>query len=320
MRLYTIRLIATLALAILVAPLAAAAQQATKAYRIGRLQSSSPSDPNPTLEAFREGLRDLGYIEGQNLVIESRYAEGREERLPDLAAELVRLQVEVMIAKGEYLGIYEEKKLTFRQFAPGYLVYSQAHKALRSFGRDQGIIETRRMSIFRDQYLSEITRALAKQYKAQRLEVVDPATVNKELNCLKASLNRAVAWKHLKTNRLGGIKLFKEPPGRLRYLSLEEKDRLLEACTEPLYLRPIIELAIHTDMRRGEILGLSWRDIDGRRRTITLHQTKNNEWRVIPINQTVAAIVKTLPRHLESDALFPGVNGNMVTMAFRRAC
>jgi putative ABC transport system substrate-binding protein len=52
------------------------------------------------VEAFRQGLRDLGYVEGQNLVIESRWAEGRLERLPDLAAELVRLQVEVIVAGG----------------------------------------------------------------------------------------------------------------------------------------------------------------------------------------------------------------------------
>jgi len=52
------------------------------------------------LEAFRQGLRELGYVEGQNLIIESRYAEGSEERLPDLAAELVRLKVEVIVAGG----------------------------------------------------------------------------------------------------------------------------------------------------------------------------------------------------------------------------
>ena len=52
------------------------------------------------MEAFRQGLRELGYVEGQNLVIEWRWAEGREERLPDLAAELVRLQVEVLVVGG----------------------------------------------------------------------------------------------------------------------------------------------------------------------------------------------------------------------------
>ncbi len=80
--------------------LAVEAQQPTKVHRIGRLQSSPPIDPNPALEAFREGLRDLGYVEGQNLVIEDRYAEGSLERLRDLAAELVRLQVDVIVAGG----------------------------------------------------------------------------------------------------------------------------------------------------------------------------------------------------------------------------
>ena len=52
------------------------------------------------MEDFRQGLRDLAYVEGQNLVIESRYAEGRAEQLPDLAAELVRLKVDVIVAGG----------------------------------------------------------------------------------------------------------------------------------------------------------------------------------------------------------------------------
>ena len=59
-----------------------------------------PSSGRANAEAFQQGLRDLGYVEGQNLVMEYRYAEGRDERLPELAAELVRLQVEVIVAGG----------------------------------------------------------------------------------------------------------------------------------------------------------------------------------------------------------------------------
>src|SRR5712691_2161119 len=92
--------VVTLTLSLLVAPLTAEAQQATNVHRIGRLSAGSPTAPNPNLEAFRQGLRELGYVEGQNLIIESRYAEGSEERLPDLAAELVRLKVEVIVAGG----------------------------------------------------------------------------------------------------------------------------------------------------------------------------------------------------------------------------
>src|SRR5206468_3539060 len=92
-------LIMTLILSLLATPLAAA-QPVTTVHRIGRLSSASPSSDTDLAEAFRQGLHDLGYVEGQNLVIEWRWAEGNEERLRDLAAELVRLQVEVIVAGG----------------------------------------------------------------------------------------------------------------------------------------------------------------------------------------------------------------------------
>jgi putative tryptophan/tyrosine transport system substrate-binding protein len=97
----TIVLLVTLALAILVAPLTTEAQQATQVHRIGLLYSSPASPaPMPSLEAFRQGLRDLGYIEGHNLVLEPRWAEGSEARLRELAAELVRLSVDVLVPGG----------------------------------------------------------------------------------------------------------------------------------------------------------------------------------------------------------------------------
>jgi putative ABC transport system substrate-binding protein len=96
-----IGLLVTLTLAILVVPLASNAQQATKVHRVGWLITGSPpSGSDPRLDTFRQGLRELGYIEGQNLVMEYRYAAGSEERLRALAAELVRLKVDVMVAGG----------------------------------------------------------------------------------------------------------------------------------------------------------------------------------------------------------------------------
>src|SRR5262245_54327210 len=78
----------------------AQAQQLTKVPRIGYLAATSPSI-NPTrIEAFRQGLLALGYIEGKNIVIEWRFAEGKPDRLPTLAAELVRLKVDVIVSGG----------------------------------------------------------------------------------------------------------------------------------------------------------------------------------------------------------------------------
>jgi putative ABC transport system substrate-binding protein len=89
--------IGTLAGGLLAAPLAAGAQQAGKIARIGYLASSQSSEPSVS-EAFRQGLRDLGYVEGRNVVIDYRSAEGKAERLPDLAAELAALKVDVVVA------------------------------------------------------------------------------------------------------------------------------------------------------------------------------------------------------------------------------
>jgi putative tryptophan/tyrosine transport system substrate-binding protein len=103
MRRSAIALIIPLALGLLVAPLAAEAQQAGPVHRIGLLHPFVPPPPSESdarAEAFRQELHALGYVEGQNLVMEIRYAEGSEERLRDLAAELVRLQVDVMVAMG----------------------------------------------------------------------------------------------------------------------------------------------------------------------------------------------------------------------------
>jgi len=89
--------IGTLAVFLLTVPLAAKAQTPAKVPRIGFLSSRSPAQSGPYIELFRQGLRELGYVEGQNIVIEYRFAEGRPERLPALAAELVRLKVDVIV-------------------------------------------------------------------------------------------------------------------------------------------------------------------------------------------------------------------------------
>ena len=77
-----------------------AQQPAGKISRIGYLGASSPSDRPPLLDAFRQELRELGWIAGQNVVIDYRYAEGHVDRLPDLASELVRVEVDVIVSLG----------------------------------------------------------------------------------------------------------------------------------------------------------------------------------------------------------------------------
>src|SRR4026208_1965379 len=86
--------------AALAGPLATEAQQAGKIYRIGILETIPAARNAANLDGLRRGLRELNYVEGRNLVIEYRSADGRAERFPDLASELVRLNVDLIVTRG----------------------------------------------------------------------------------------------------------------------------------------------------------------------------------------------------------------------------
>jgi len=93
--------IGTLAGSLIAAPLAAEAQPAKRIPRIGVLLPAEPASPTePNASAFRQGLRDLGYVEGQTIALEYRYAHGRTERYAELAHELVQLKVDILVAGG----------------------------------------------------------------------------------------------------------------------------------------------------------------------------------------------------------------------------
>src|SRR5918996_1984673 len=90
-------------------PFPAEAQQPKKVPRIGYLSGSPPFSIAEHNEAFRQGLRELGYMEGKNIVIEWRSAEGKRDRLPALAAELVRLKVDLIVTAGPLVTRFVKK-------------------------------------------------------------------------------------------------------------------------------------------------------------------------------------------------------------------
>ena len=87
-----------LAWGLLAAPLSVVAQPVTKVPRVGVIGDQTPSEPR--IDAFRQGLRELGYTEGKNLIVEYRYAHGVVSRFPDLVAEFLRLKVDVLVVGG----------------------------------------------------------------------------------------------------------------------------------------------------------------------------------------------------------------------------
>ena len=102
--------LATLTGGLLAAPLAAEAQSAGRVYRIGIISPTSLFPEHPS-HAFRQALRELGYVEGQNVIIEQRFAEGQAERFPELLAEAIRLKVDVLVV-GSTPGVLAAKRAT----------------------------------------------------------------------------------------------------------------------------------------------------------------------------------------------------------------
>jgi len=130
------------------------------------------------------------------------------------------------------------------------------------------------------------------------------STVNHELASLKHIFNKGVAWGILAKNPAAKVKKLPETKGRTRFLSAEEAARLLEAA--PVHLRPIIVMALETGMRRGEILGLTWGDVDMRNGMVYVGETKTNTPRHVPISARLRATLAALPRRLRTGYVFTG--------------
>lgn len=149
-----------------------------------------------------------------------------------------------------------------------------------------------------------------------------PATINRYLATLSHALSQAVKeWGWLETSPMTKLRRKKEPLGRVRFLSDDERESLLKSCraVESLPLYPIVVLALSTGMRQGEILGLTWADMDLQRGWIVLHHTKNNDRRGLPLVGHALEVLKdhAKVRRIDTAQVFPDLTGN--TPAFRKA-
>lgn len=139
-------------------------------------------------------------------------------------------------------------------------------------------------------------------YKRHRCKSVSHRTVNLELSVLRHLLNRAIAWDYLVENPMRKVDFLKVPARDTRFLSAEEVQRLRLAC--PPHFLPVVELALNTGMRRGEILGLNWGDVDFGRKSIRLRETKNGSVRYVPMNERVQEVLADLRRRTKGSAVF----------------
>jgi len=220
------------------------------------------------------------------------YVNGRRQRekigTNKRQAETVLQKRKVQLAEDRFLNVRIDSRIQINDIAKDFLVYSKNNK--RSYVRDMELVHNL-LKVFDDKRLNEITPAYIEKYKEIRLSTDNrkPATVNREVACLKAIFNYAIKNKKATENPVRAVKMLKENNTRTRYLSEEEIKRLLAAC--PKGLRPIVRTALLTGMRLGEILNQKWEDIDYDRGIILIKNTKSGHPREIPI---VAALKKVL--------------------------
>lgn len=241
-------------------------------------------------------------------------------------------ETETAIRAGRWFENVEAKRVTLRELIDRY---EREHLAASGIATRQNRI--RRLAFWRDELgdlvLADVTpgriveaRAKLLRTRSRRGTVYAPATVNQCLGDLRHVFSIAKReFSLLSNNPLADIPKLKEPRGRVRFLTTDERDALLRECAKHSdVLRTIVVLALSTGARKGELLNLRWPDVDMKRGLLTFHQTKNGERRTVPLVGVAASAMASHAkvRRLDCDLVFPGLKGRplVIDKMFHEAC
>jgi integrase len=222
---------------------------------------------------------------------------------------------EAGLGRGRYVPGAEAMRRTAAQMIDRYLEETLPFKA-----RNRDAKGTQRYLLWWKKQIGEyalanVTPAVISEHKlklartkTRRGHQRSASNVNHYLACLGACFKTAVreyGW--LESSPMPNVAKLEEPKGRVRFLSDGERERLLDACKKTPDLYAIVLLALSTGARRGEILGLRWRDVDLKRAVIVLHDTKNRDRRVLPLTGPALELMqeRSHVRQLVSDRVFP---------------
>ncbi len=227
-------------------------------------------------------------------------------------------QTEAAIREGRHFKTVEAKRHTLGDLVERYLKHVLPLKS-----KSAVVLATQKSQLewWREQLgahtLADVTPAMIAEQRdilasglLKNGERRSPATVNRYLAALSHAFTVTVKeWGWMQENPISKVTRLKEPRGRVRFLSDDERTSLLDACkkSNAPYLYTIVVLALSTGARKMEILSLRWRDVNPSRKTIILHETKNGERRVLPLQGYALELVKALRTDTpeEDDFLFP---------------
>jgi len=224
-------------------------------------------------------------------------------------AEKLCAKVLTDIIEGRYFESAKAKTTKFEEMTAKYL---KEH----SHSRDARTVKTL-LTFFSGYWLSQIKTRVVAEYRNKRLESVKPATVYQELALLRRMFNVAIReWEWVKDNPVSRLSFsVGNKNARDRWLTLDEEKLLLEKATNPFWLRSLLMVALHTGMRRGEILELKWQNVDLLIRAVRVVRSKNGEKRTIPMSKTLYALFKRINVVDISGRVFP-ISGSSARHAF----
>lgn len=246
-------------------------------------------------------------------------------------AEKWARQVESEIDRGFYVDRTDAERTLFADILLRY----QQEVVPGKRGNETEAIRIRllmRSTLSRRSMANLNSKAIA-AWRDERLKHVSCSTVNRELNIISAVINTAIKeWGIALPNN--PVALIKRPPSgqeRDRRVDPAEEERLLQALDvtprtmdgrfsgpQNTWMKPLVQFALETAMRRGEMLGLRWENVDLLRRTASLRCTKNGEARTVPLSTRAVQVLEALPKSIDG-RVFP-ISPDAVKKAFTRAC
>jgi len=232
----------------------------------------------------------------------------------DAAAELGKRVS--LIAEGRYLDVKRDYATTLKELIEKYEENYKNQAVFKTFKKyciknfKEHFGEDNRLSNIKYVDIETYRNHLRNNKLTKHGTIRKEATVNREISCLRHMFTKAVEWEMMEINPFekGKCLIMKENNKRLRYLDEDEITRLLNACHP--YLKDIVQCALNTGMRRGEILSLKWEQI--RNGFIYLQKTKTKESREIPINNVLQGVFNRLRKAKKPSAKVIGLNGKPV--------
>lgn len=210
------------------------------------------------------------------------------------------------------------RRIKFEKFKEKYLDHARVNKKPKSAKRNEVSIG-QLMPYFKGKLIGSIHPFQVEKYKkARRDGGASPATVNRDIACLRNMMNKAVEWNFLQVNPIAKVKLLHEDNEVMWVLSPEEEARLLDECDKRpqrlRYLKDLVEFALYSGMRQGEIFNLRWVDVHLNEKYVLATDTKTHEDRPVPMNDTLEKILRRRNVTELGDYVFTNAAGTRVTV------